>query len=210
MPSASNMNWDFKREDEAELVRLAAGGDFEAFGKLVTATEARVFSHLLRMTQNSADAQELLQETYLSAFKNLRSFKGNSSFYTWVYRIATNHALMHYRRQKPETSVEELPLPTHEELKNRRISDWDLNPEEAAKSAEIKAMLGEAIARLPEGYRAVVVLRDIEGLSTAETAEILGINEGAVKTKLHRARIFLREILSRSFGPQEFSNPQGS
>lgn len=199
-----------KNIGEAELVRRAREGDFDAFAELVTKTEAKVFSHLLRLTQNSSDAQELLQETYLSAFKNLNSFKGNSSFYTWVYRIATNHAFMHFRRQKPETSVEELPLPTHEELKKRQIRDWDMDPADAAQKEEVRAIMEKAIAGLPEGYREVVLMRDMEGLSTAETAELMGINEGTVKTRLHRARIFLREILSSHFGPEELSTKEGS
>lgn len=199
-----------KYKREAELVKRAREGDFSAFEELVTGTEAKVFSHLLRLTQNSSDAEELLQETYLSAFKNLNSFKGNSSFYTWVYRIATNHAFMHFRKQKPETSIEELPLPSHEELKKRQIRDWDMDPADAAQKEEVRAIMEKAIAKLPEGYREVVLMRDMEGLSTAETAEIMGINEGAVKTRLHRARIFLREILSSHFGPEELSTTEGS
>ncbi|TAL18215.1 sigma-70 family RNA polymerase sigma factor [bacterium] len=199
-----------KYKEEAELVKRAREGDFSAFEELVTGTEAKVFSHLLRLTQNSSDAEELLQETYLSAFKNLNSFKGNSSFYTWVYRIATNHAFMHFRKHRPETSIEELPLPSHEELKKRHIRDWDMDPADAAQKEEVRAIMEKAIAKLPEGYREVVLMRDMEGLSTAETAEIMGINEGAVKTRLHRARIFLREILSSHFGPEELSTTEGS
>ena len=112
------------RRQDKELVRRAVEGDFDAFDQLVTQTEARVYSHLLRMVSNPDDAKDLLQETYLSAFKNLKSFQGNSSFYTWVYRISTNHALMMFRKKRPEVPIDELPIPTHEELKQRNISDW--------------------------------------------------------------------------------------
>lgn len=197
---------------DADLVEKATKGDFRAFEELVHATEARLYAHLLRLTENAADAKELLQESYLSAYKNLGSFKGNSSFATWIYRIATNHALMHFRRKRPEVGfdgMEDLPIPTHEELKNRRISDWDLDPAEAAHRKEVRHLLEEAIAKLPPTYRAVVALRDIEGLDTEETAAALGINPGAVKTRLHRARIFLRELLSPHFGADEFSSTGG-
>lgn len=197
---------------DAALVERAANGDFRAFEELVRATEARLYAHLLRLTENAADAKELLQESYLSAYKNLRSFKGNSSFATWIYRIATNHALMHFRRKKPEVGldgIEDLPIPTHEELKNRRISDWNLDPSEAAHRKEVRHLLEEAIAKLPPTYRAVVALRDIEGLDTDETAAALGINPGAVKTRLHRARIYLRELLGPHFGSDEFSTDGG-
>jgi len=191
------------RLDETELVRRAARKDFPAFEELVNRTEAKLYHHLLRLTENASDARELLQETYLSAYRSLRKFQGKSSFSTWVYRIATNHALMHFRKRKPEVVVAELPIPTHEELKKRNISDWELDPESAAHKKEVRKILDDAVSRLPEPYRTVVLLRDIQGLSTAETAEVLGIQEGAVKTRLHRARIFLREILGRHFGPDE-------
>lgn len=197
------------QRDDASLVARAAAGDFEAFEELVGRTEDKIYGHLLRMVGNASDAQELLQETYLSAYKNLKSFEGKSSFSTWAYRIATNHALMHFRKKRPEVPMEELPIPSHEELKGRTIRDWDIDPSEAAHSREVKALLEEAVAKLPPPYRAVVVLRDMEGLSTAETAEFLNINEGAVKTRLHRARIFLRELLSPHFGPEETSSSEG-
>lgn len=195
--------------EESALVAKAAAGDFAAFEALVKRTEARLYAHLLRLTDNSADARELLQETYLSAFRSLPKFQGNSSFSTWVYRIATNHALMYFRKKKPEEVYEELSVPSHEELKTRNISDWELDPEEAAHRGEVRAVLEKAIAKLPPFYRAVVALRDIEGLSTEETAVALGIQPGAVKTRLHRARIYLRELLNPHFGSNELLPGEG-
>jgi len=190
--------------DETRLVERARAGDFDAFEELVTRTEGRIYSLLLRMTGNPEDARELLQETYLSAYKKLGSFRGNAAFSTWLYRIATNHALMRLRRKQPETvSWDELPLPSHEEIRQRGVSDWAVDPKEALLRREIRELLVRAIQDLPPLYRAVVLLRDVEGLSTADTAKILGTTEGAVKTRLHRARIHLREKLSPYFADGE-------
>jgi RNA polymerase sigma-70 factor (ECF subfamily) len=186
--------------NEDPLVERAREGDFDAFEALVNASEGKVYHHLLRLVGNPDDARDLLQETYLSAYRHLKSFKGGSAFSTWVYRIATNHALMRLRKKNPETvGLEEIAVPSHEELKGRTISDWEVNPREAVLRKEVRSVLDKAIQSLPPGYRAVVVLRDVQGMSTAETAEILGIKEGAVKTRLHRARIFLREALGPYF-----------
>lgn len=186
--------------DEAHLVERARGGDFLAFESLVHRTEGRTYHHLLRMIGNPEDAKDLLQETYFSAYRNLKSFKGDSAFSTWVYRIATNFALMRLRKKNPEmVGLEEIVIPTHEELKSRTISDWVIDPREAVLQTEVREVLDQAIQALPPTYRAVVILRDVEGLNTEETAEVLEISEGAVKTRLHRARIHLREALSPYF-----------
>jgi len=186
--------------DEAQLVERARQGDFQAFEALVTSSEGKVYNHLLRLMGNPEDARDLLQETYLSAYRHLKSFQGGSAFSTWVYRIATNHALMRLRKKNLETvGLDEITVPSHEELKGRTISDWDVNPRDAVLRKEVRRELDKAIQALPPGYRAVVVLRDVQGMTTAETAEMLGIKEGAVKTRLHRARIFLREALGPYF-----------
>jgi len=185
---------------ESELVERARQGDFDAFEALVSASEGKVYGHLLRLVGNPDDARDLLQETYLSAFRHLKSFKGDSAFSTWVYRIGTNHALMRLRKKNPETvGLDEITVPSHEELRGRTISDWAVNPSDAVLRKEVRRVLDEAIQSLPPTYRAVVVLRDVQSMDTAETAGILGISEGAVKTRLHRARIFLREALNPYF-----------
>lgn len=191
-------------EEERELVARARGGDFGAFELLVNRSEGPVYAHLLRLVANGEDARDLLQETYLSAYRNLAGFKGDSSFSTWVYRIATNHALMKLRKKQPhEVALDEVTIPTHEELKGRTISDWPLDPKEALLRGELRGVLESAIRKLPPLYRAVVLLRDVEESSTEETALALGITEGAVKTRLHRARIFLREALAPYFEADE-------
>ncbi len=198
-----------RNEDETRLVERAREGDFEAFEELVNRTEGRIYSLLLRLTGNPEDAKELLQETYLSAYQHLDRFKGEAAFSTWVYRIAANHALMRLRKKTPETvSLDELPLPTHEEIRRQGVSDWAIDPREAVLRREVRDLLYRAILDLPPIYRAVVVLRDVEGLSTAETAAILGTTEGAVKTRLHRARIHLRQKLSPHF--EETEAPAGA
>lgn len=197
-------------QDESRLLDRARQGDFEAFESLVTGSEGKTYAHLLRLVANPEDARDLLQETYLSAFRSLASFKGDSTFSTWVYRIATNHALMRLRRKQPqEVALEEIPIPTHEELKGRTISDWAVDPKEALLRNELRGVLEEAIQRLPALYRAVVVMRDVEELSTEETAATLGVTEGAVKTRLHRARIFLREALAPYFDSGEAAETSG-
>ena len=197
-------------EDEEQFLARAKSGDFDAFEVLVGRTEGRVYSHLLRLLVNEEDARDLLQETYLSAFKSLASFKGDSAFFTWVYRIATNHALMRLRKKQPqEVVLDELSIPTHEELKGRAISDWSLDPKEALLRRELREVLESAIRKLPPLYRAVVLMRDVEESSTQETARALGISEGAVKTRLHRARVFLRETLAPYFEAEGDSAPSG-
>ncbi|MDF1555446.1 MAG: sigma-70 family RNA polymerase sigma factor [Deferrisomatales bacterium] len=186
--------------NEVQLIDLARQGDFDAFEALVTSSQGKIYNHLLRMVGNPEDARDLLQESYLSAFRNLQSFQGGSAFSTWLYRIATNHALMKLRRKNPETvGLDEIPVPTHEELKQRTITDWDLDPNQAMLRKEVRQVLDRAIQSLPPTYRSVALLRDVEDLSTADTAEVLGISEGAVKTRLHRARLALREKLSEYF-----------
>ncbi len=186
--------------NESELVEQARQGDFDAFEVLVNASEGKVYGHLLRLVGNPDDARELLQETYLSAYRHLKTFKGDSAFSTWVYRIATNHAFMRLRKKNPETvGLDEITVPSHEELQGRTISDWAVNPRDAVLRKEVRSILDRAIQALPAPYRAVVVFRDVQGLDTRETAEILGLSEGAVKTRLHRARLFLREALNPYF-----------
>ena len=153
------------------------------------------------MLGNPQDAEDVLQETFIKAFRHLDEFNGRAKLSTWLYRIATNEALMLLRRKRPDMVSVEAPKPSEEEIQEPlQIVDWCCLPEEDFMTSEARAYLDGAIETLPSGLKIVFLLRDIEGLSTRETAEILNISEPAVKTRLSRARLRLREELSTYFG----------
>ena len=188
-------------ENDIALVHAAQGGDKRAFAQLVSQYEQRVYNLARKMMRDQQDAEDVLQETFISVFRNLGSFHGDSSFSTWLYRIATNASLMKLRaRKEPPLSLDE-PIESDDGASAlpREIVDWGITPEEALLSGETRAQMDAAIARLPETLRAVFVLRDIEGLSVQETADVLEISVPNVKTRLHRARLLLREMLSLYF-----------
>lgn len=177
------------------LVKMAKGHDFKAFDELVTRYETKVYNLAYRMLGSQEDAQDVLQETFISAFNALDDFKGESSFSTWIYRIATNACLMRLRARKPQiVSLDDQPSSLSE-----GITDWSEDVGTLLEREELRKVLDDAIKSLPEVYRAVFVLRDVEGLSNYETAKVLKISIGAVKSRLHRARLYLREKLSKYF-----------
>lgn len=155
----------------------------------------------LKMLNNPQDAEDILQETFIKAYKHIGKFDGRSSISTWLYRIATNEALMSLRKKRPDMISFDVPsINESEPQEPMQIVDWCCLPEEEFLSSEGRLRLDEAAERLPESLRIVFVLRDIEGLSTRETADVLDISEMAVKTRLSRARLRLREDLSTYFG----------
>jgi RNA polymerase sigma-70 factor (ECF subfamily) len=176
-------------------------GDRAEFARLVEAYYPTIYRVALRLTGSAQDAEDVLQETFLKAYRHLNGFDGRSSLSTWLYRIATNEALMLLRKQKPgQVSIDE-PVQTEEgEQEPMQVVDWCCLPEEEFMSAEAQEELDQAVARLPASLRAVFLLRDIEGLSTQETGEVLSLSETAVKTRLSRARLRLREELTHYFG----------
>ncbi len=182
------------------LLKRLQTGDPLAFAQLVEENYGQVYNLALRMLGDPQEAEDVLQETFLSAYKALPSFEGRSSLSTWLYRIASNASLMRLRRKQPDTvSVDEpLTLDAGNSLP-RQLVDWSNLPEEELLSSESRQAMDEAITELPEPLRIVFILRDLQGLSTAETGEVLGLSEGAVKTRLHRARLRLRERLSTYF-----------
>ena len=176
-------------------------GDRAAFSQLVEAYSGKLYRLSLKMLQNPQDAEDVLQETFIKAFKHIRNFDGRSSISTWLYRIVTNEALMLLRRKQPDmVSIEEPDQDGEPEQEPLQIVDWCCMPEQEMMSAEARSYMDQAIEQLPTGLRAVFVLRDIEGLSTEETSEVLNLSEAAVKTRLSRARMRLRELLSAYFG----------
>src|SRR5262249_28541738 len=152
------------------------------------------------ITQNDEDAEDVLQDAFLKAYEHLDSFQGNSKFYTWIVRIAVNEALMRLRKRKGDRIVSlDEPIDTGEEMVNREVAVWDENPEQQYSQEEYRRILDEAVESLKPDFRIVFSLRDIEGMSTEETAEALGISIPAVKSRLLRARLALREKLTRKF-----------
>jgi len=186
--------------DESVLVAQAREGDTTAFGELVRRYEAKIFRLAQHVTQNREDAEDVLQETFMKAYEHLDQFKGDSKFYTWIVRIAVNQALMKLRRRKTDKSVSlDETIDTGEDTVVREIAAWGEDPEQRFSRAELGEILDGAIESLDPIYRSVFVLRDIEDLSTEETAEALDLSVPAVKSRLLRARLQLREKLTRFF-----------
>jgi RNA polymerase sigma-70 factor (ECF subfamily) len=183
--------------DEA-LVREAQGGDTRAFDELVRRYRDKVYRLSYKILRHEDDAAEALQDAFLSAYRGLGNFKAESTFSTWLYRIATNASLMKYRRRREgHFSLEQSQSP--ESGEPLQIPDWSAQPLQDLLSRETREVMQDSVARLPEELRTVFVLRDIEELSNAEVAEILNLSVAAVKSRLHRARLFLRDRLNRYF-----------
>jgi RNA polymerase sigma-70 factor (ECF subfamily) len=176
-------------------------GDRAEFARLVESTSGFIYRLALKLLEDPQDAEDVMQETFIKAHRGLAKFDGRSSLSTWLYRIATNEALMLIRRRKaPQVSIEEPQADEHEEQEPLQILDWCCAPEVELMSSEARQMLDQAVDRLPSSLRVVFILRDIEGLSTLETGEVLNLSETAVKTRLSRARLRLREELTGYFG----------
>jgi RNA polymerase sigma-70 factor (ECF subfamily) len=186
--------------EEMVLVTAAKAGDVGAFEELVRRYDRNVFRIAQHITQNREDAEDVVQDAFLKAYENLPQFQMQSKFYTWLVRIAVNEALMKLRRRRPERMVSlDEEVRTEEDSMPREIADWSPNPEQQYNQAELKDILGKTIQGLPPGFRTVFVLRDVEGLSTEETAEALNLSIPAVKSRLLRARLQLRERLNKYF-----------
>jgi RNA polymerase sigma-70 factor (ECF subfamily) len=190
--------------ETANTISLDAlkAGDREAFARLVDETSGHMYRVALQILGDDQDAEDVLQETYIKAFRSLPDFEGRSSLTTWLYRIAVNEALMMVRKRKPQTiSVEEgLSSEDDAESEGMEIKDWCCLPEGELLSSESRRFLDQAVQNLPTNLRIVFVMRDLEGLSIQQTAEALDLTENNVKTRLLRARLRLRQELSVYFG----------
>ena len=198
-------------EDTSELplVQAAKKGDLEAFSELVRRYDRNIFRIAQHITHNEEDAQDVVQEAFLKAYQNLDQFQGNSKFYTWLVRIAVNEALMKLRRRRTDKTVSiDEDVETEEGTMPREVADWSPNPEQLYGQSELSDILKKTIQGLPPGFRTVFVLRDVEGLSTEETAEMLGLSIPAVKSRLLRARLQLRDRLSKYFKSKKDGNGQ--
>jgi RNA polymerase sigma-70 factor (ECF subfamily) len=187
-------------DDEAAIVAQARLGNTGAFNELLRRYERKIFRLALHITQNREDAEDVLQESFRKAYEHLDQFQGQSKFYTWIVRIAVNQALMKLRKRKSDRSVSlDETIDTGEDNLTREIAAWDENPEQQYSRDELQRILTSSIDGLAPIYRAVFVLRDIDGLSTEEAAEALELSVPAVKSRLLRARLQLREKLTRFF-----------
>ena len=193
---------------ETILVERLRSGDSQALESLMERYAPRVYRVARGITRTDADAEEVVQDVFLTIVRKIDSFEGRAALGTWIYRMATNAALLKRRgkRAKLEVSLEE-HLPTFKEDGHREgnraylLADWSRTPEAELLDGEARAILSSAIDRLPEPYRAVLVLRDIEELTNEEAASILGESVASVKSRLHRARMALREQLTRQLAP---------
>jgi RNA polymerase sigma-70 factor (ECF subfamily) len=191
---------------DAELLARAGQGDLGAFDVLVERHRDRVYALALRITRSEADAAEVTQDTFLAAYQHLQSLRGEAAFSSWLRRIAANNALMRLRRRKVASSAEEeLRSP---ELHARGTwtehpqGDWSRRADERALDAELGRAIQDAIDKLPEPYRQVVILRDFDDCSYEEIGEITGDSVAAIKSRLHRARLALRDAIDRFYnGP---------
>lgn len=187
---------------EAELLAAAQAGRQDAYAEIVERYSGTVYNLALRLMNDPQEAEDVLQETFISAFRALGRFEGRSQLGTWLYRIAYNAAMMRLRRHRVLTeSLDETRETEDGELAPRQLVDWTAVPDRLLLGRELRDVLSAALATLPESLRSVFVLRDIEGLSTAETAETLGLTETNTKVRLHRARLALRERLTGYFAP---------
>ncbi len=187
----------YSQLSDEELVDLSLQRDYSAFEELVKRYEGRIYRLGLKMLKSPYDAEDLLQKTFLSVFENLPKFRKDSKFSTWVFRIATNHALMKLRKESKKM-VSSLNEPIHigdEEL-DRQVADFECDVSQSYEIKELMEKLEKSIAELPDIYRLVFILRDVEGFSNKEVAKMLNLSVPAVKSRILRARLFLRDKLS--------------
>lgn len=186
--------------DESALIESLRRCEPDSFTRLFEAYSDRIYRLAVRFLNDPAESEEIVQDTFLTICEKIDSFEGRSKLGTWIYRIAANHALMRLRaRKRSGPSLDDDPGDEDESIMPGLLNDWSQAPESITASAESIAEMERAIAALPDGLRTAFVLRDLEELSTEEAAETLGISPGALKVRLHRARLLLREKLSAYF-----------
>ncbi|MEW6348400.1 MAG: sigma-70 family RNA polymerase sigma factor [Thermodesulfobacteriota bacterium] len=198
-----------QRDEDFETIRRVLGGDYNGFEILVEKYQGRIYRHLRKMVKDDVQAEDLLQETFLNAFKGLGGFTGDSAFSTWLFRIATNNALMFLRKTKAD-SVEyddEIKMPDSHDMPV--VSPVFVStPLEVLLSHEGQRKIEQAIDGLPVIYRSVVMLRDVEGFSLQEVAGIMDTTVAAVKSRLHRGRNWVRQQLSEYYGDSDAARPR--
>jgi RNA polymerase sigma-70 factor (ECF subfamily) len=200
-PKQANRKRRIKDKD-FELIRAINSGQFDRFSELVKRYEQKLYNFSLRMCRDAADAEDTVQETFLNVFRYLKDFRYETKFKNWLYRVAASTCIKKRRRSKfapqRELSLDEF-YPQSEADIPQQVPDWAQMPLDKLLNNELLDKINEAIFTLPEKYRLVIVLRDIEGFSTAETAQILNLSDANVKVRLHRARLYLRDRLKGYF-----------
>ena len=191
------------KELEEALVQELQGGNLEAFDKIVKLYQKKIYALSFNLTRNAMDAQDVTQEVLLTLFRKINTFQGKSAFSSWVYRITLNASYMKLRSKKKDQSIaldDLLPTYNGAGFQQEKIQDWSENTESLLFTNETKSVIQKATDQLPEKEKVVFLLRDVEGLSTEKVSEILELTIPAVKSRLHRARLFLRKKLSNYFG----------
>ena len=191
-----------RQSDDAVLVQRAQNGATRAFDELVRRYQDRVYRLSSEILRQEDAAAEALQDTFLSAYRELQDFKVESPFSTWLYRIAMNASLMRYRRRRDGHVSLDRSRSQNDEAEPLRPPEWLAQPPDRLLTAATREVMAEGLRRLHEDLRSVFVLRDIEGLSTAEVSSILKLSVSAVKARLHRGRLFLRDWMTRHFDDQ--------
>lgn len=186
-----------KRYDtETELIDALRHGEKHACADLVERFSPQIYRVARRLMDDPTDVEDVLQETLIAACNHAEDFEGRSSLGTWLYRIANNAGLMRLRKKRLPTISLDKPIELDDGYVPRQLADWSLDPDQLVLADELRQVMDDGIAELTDALRAAFVMRDLEGLSTAETAEVLGISKSAVKVRLHRARLQLRDYLA--------------
>jgi RNA polymerase sigma-70 factor (ECF subfamily) len=188
------------KSEASYLVFQAKKGDQKAFAELVELYNERIYNLALRIVKNSDDAADVLQETFVAIYEKIDSFDGRSNFFTWAYRIATNFALMKLRKDKRTVLTDQDMETQFDNPEKIQLHEWQDLPLKEMLNDEFRKQLDQAVDKLPEIYRSVFILRDLENMSIKEASVILGISESNVKIRLKRARVFLREELAKYMG----------
>ena len=198
MPNPNPSEKTIGDDKDTELVRAINSGRQDLFYELVNRYEKSLYNFGLRMCDNPSDAEDMVQDTFLNVFKYLEGFRYETKFRNWLYRVATSACLKKKRRSKyapdRELSLDEF-LPADESAVSTDLPHWASQPLDQVLDGELAGVIRQALLDLPEKYRMVVVLRDVEGFTTQESAEILNLTPTNIKVRLHRARLFLREAL---------------
>ena len=202
MTAEKNQNHKIIKDNDFDLIQAINSGQAEKFHDLVKRYEQKLYNFSLRMCRNASDAEDMIQDTFLNVFKYLKNFRHETKFKNWLYKVAASTCIKKRRKSKfapdKELSLDEF-LPNDEAEKPDSVPEWAMLPLDKLLNEELSSVINKTILTLPKKYRVVIILRDIEGFSTAETAQILNLSPPNVKVRLHRARLFLRDKLKGYF-----------